>query len=187
MLTGLVTPTSGTARVGGYDIGKQRSQAVQRIGAVLEGSRNVYWSLSAWQNLLYFGWSRSAAAREAEARVIPIGRTSTIALRGYLALRQHHPLADSDDLWLGERGARFGYDGLGRALRRSAHRAGIQGLHPHKLRHTAAHRWLAHGGSESGLIAIAGWTCTGMLVRYTRAHAAERAAQEARRLNLGEL
>jgi ABC-2 type transport system ATP-binding protein len=28
---------------------------VQQIGAVLEGARNVYWSLSAWQNLLYFG------------------------------------------------------------------------------------------------------------------------------------
>jgi len=29
--------------------------AVQQVGAVLEGARNVYWSLTAWQNLLYFG------------------------------------------------------------------------------------------------------------------------------------
>lgn len=36
-------------------------------------------------------------------------------------------------------------------------------------------------------MAIAGWTRTDMLVRYTRAHASERAAQEARRLDLGEL
>ena len=43
------------------------------------------------------------------------------------------------------------------------------GFHPHKLRHTAAHRWLAAGGSESGLMAMAGWTRTDMLVRYTRA------------------
>jgi ABC-2 type transport system ATP-binding protein len=28
---------------------------VRQVGAVLEGARNVYWSLSAWQNLLYFG------------------------------------------------------------------------------------------------------------------------------------
>ncbi len=55
------------------------------------------------------------------------------------------------------------------------------------LRHTAAHRWLAKGGSESGLMAIAGWTRTDMLVRYTRARASERAAQEAQRLNLGDL
>ena len=62
-----------------------------------------------------------------------------------------------------------------------------QGLPPHKLRHTAAHRWLAAGGSESGLMAMAGWTRTDMLVRYTRATAAERAADEAARLNLGDL
>jgi integrase/recombinase XerD len=36
-------------------------------------------------------------------------------------------------------------------------------------------------------MAIASWIRTDMLVRYTRAHAAERAAQEARRLDLGEL
>ncbi len=34
-------------------------------------------------------------------------------------------------------------------------------------------------------MAIAGWTRADMLVRYTRAHASERAAQEAARLNLG--
>jgi site-specific recombinase XerD len=120
-------------------------------------------------------------------RVIAIGPAVTRALHAYLDLRQHHRHADATQLWLGERGTSFGYDGLGRALRRRAKRAGIKGFHPHKLRHTAAHRWLAHGGSESGLMAIAGWTRTDMLVRYTRAGASERAAQEARRLNLGEL
>ena len=34
-------------------------------------------------------------------------------------------------------------------------------------------------------MAIAGWTRTDMLVRYTRSGASERAADEARRLNLG--
>lgn len=36
-------------------------------------------------------------------------------------------------------------------------------------------------------MAMAGWTRTYMLVRYTRATAAERAAAEARRLDLGNL
>jgi hypothetical protein len=36
-------------------------------------------------------------------------------------------------------------------------------------------------------MAIAGWTRTDMLVRYTRARASERAADEAQQLNLGEL
>jgi len=55
LLCGLVTPTAGSIRLNGYDVGRQRSQAVLQLGAVLEGGRNVYWSLSAWQNLLYFG------------------------------------------------------------------------------------------------------------------------------------
>jgi len=63
----------------------------------------------------------------------------------------------------------------------------VQGFRPHRLRHTAAHRWLAAGGSESGLMAMAGWTRVEMLIRYTRAHAGERAATEARRLDLGSL
>lgn len=68
MMAGLVTPTSGTARLGGYDIGTDRSQAVQQLGAVLEGSRNVYWSLTAWQNLLYFGRLKGLRAAEIKPR-----------------------------------------------------------------------------------------------------------------------
>jgi hypothetical protein len=36
-------------------------------------------------------------------------------------------------------------------------------------------------------MAIAGWTRTDMLVRYTRARACERAAHESARLNLGAI
>jgi ABC-2 type transport system ATP-binding protein len=68
MIAGLVTPTEGTTRLGGYDIGTERSQAVQQIGAVLEGSRNVYWSLSAWQNLLYFGRLKGLRGTEIKPR-----------------------------------------------------------------------------------------------------------------------
>ncbi|HWI42213.1 MAG TPA: tyrosine-type recombinase/integrase [Nocardioides sp.] len=120
-------------------------------------------------------------------RVIPVGPATTQALQAYLVLRRDHPGAEESPLWLGARGTRFRYDGLGRALRRRAKLAGIDGFHPHKLRHTAAHRWLAKGGSESGLMAMAGWSRTDMLVRYTRATAGERAAVEARRLDLGNL
>lgn len=68
MMAGLVTPTSGRARLGGFDVGRQRGQAVRQIGAVLEGSRNVYWSLSAWQNLLYFGRLKGLPGREIKPR-----------------------------------------------------------------------------------------------------------------------
>lgn len=36
-------------------------------------------------------------------------------------------------------------------------------------------------------MAIAGWSRTDMLIRYTRARASERAADESRRLDLGTL
>ena len=55
MACGLVIPTTGTVRLNGYDVGRQRGQAMRQIGAVLEGTRNVYWRMTAWQNLLYFG------------------------------------------------------------------------------------------------------------------------------------
>ena len=55
MACGLVIPTTGTVRLNGYDVRTQRGQAMRQVGAVLEGTRNVYWRMSAWQNLLYFG------------------------------------------------------------------------------------------------------------------------------------
>lgn len=120
-------------------------------------------------------------------RIIPIGQATTEALLAYLDERERHRLAHTADLGLGSRGEPFGREGLSRSLRRRATRAGLAGFRPHRLRHTAAHRWLAAGGSESGLMAIAGWTRTDVLMRYTRARAAERAAEEARRLDLGAL
>lgn len=122
-------------------------------------------------------------------RVILIGPFANRALRAYLRVPADHPLAATPHLWLATRSRPMGYEGLHNTLRRRAKRAGIDGFHPHRLRHTAAHRWLAKGGSEAGLMTIAGWSRTDMLVlvRYTRARASERAAEEVWRLNLGAL
>ena len=68
MICGLIVPSSGTITVNGYDVTRSRSAAVRQIGAVLEGSRNVYWQLSAWQNLLYFGRLKGLRAREINPR-----------------------------------------------------------------------------------------------------------------------
>jgi len=68
MMCGLVTPTSGRVRLNGYDVARQRPMAVRQVGAVLEGARNVYWSLSAWQNLLYFGRLRGLTRRQIAPR-----------------------------------------------------------------------------------------------------------------------
>lgn len=68
MSAGLVIPTSGQVRIVGQDVGRHRGAAVQHLGAVLEGGRNVYWSLSAWQNLLYFAGLRGLRRRDVAPR-----------------------------------------------------------------------------------------------------------------------
>ncbi|GAB2842797.1 daunorubicin resistance protein DrrA family ABC transporter ATP-binding protein [Actinoallomurus bryophytorum] len=66
ILAGLLSATSGQARLNGLDVARRRAAAMGQFGAVLEGSRNTYWTLSAMQNLLYFG--RLKGMRTAEAR-----------------------------------------------------------------------------------------------------------------------
>jgi integrase len=122
-----------------------------------------------------------------KGRVVPFGPQTARALDRYLRLRRGHPLAGTPALWLGERGRGFGYYGLYDALKARAEMAGIKGFHPHRLRHTAASRWLQAGGTEGGLMSIAGWASRDMLSRYVEDTAAERAAEESRRLNLGDL
>jgi ABC-2 type transport system ATP-binding protein len=68
MVSGLITPTSGTITLGDHDVARQRSKAVRQIGAVLEGSRNVYWPLSAWENLMYFGRLKGLRGSEIKPR-----------------------------------------------------------------------------------------------------------------------
>lgn len=122
-----------------------------------------------------------------KGRVIPLPLEVGVAIERYVRARKDHQLAGTDQLWLGDRGKGFSYDALHKTLGERAERAGIPGFHPHLLRHTAAHRWLTKGGSEGGLMAMAGWTRPDMLIRYTQAQASARAAEEAQRLNLGEL
>jgi site-specific recombinase XerD len=122
-----------------------------------------------------------------KGRVVPFGPHTARALDRYLRMRNSHPRKDAPDLWLGGGGQMLGYHGLDAALKARARAAGIDGFHIHLTRHTAASRWLSAGGSEGGLMAVAGWSSREMLDRYTRATAAERAAAEARNLNLGDL
>ncbi len=55
MICSLIRPTSGRICLNGLDVFQHKRAAMGQIGAVLEGARNVYWRLTAWQNLLYFG------------------------------------------------------------------------------------------------------------------------------------
>jgi integrase/recombinase XerD len=122
-----------------------------------------------------------------KGRVIPLAVETAAAIDKYLRARKTHRLHSDPALWLGDRGKHFSYDAMHQSLGMRAQMAGVASFHPHRLRHTAAHRWLSKGGSEGGLMAVAGWTRPDMLMRYTKAQASARAAEEAQRLNLGEL
>ena len=122
-----------------------------------------------------------------KGRTVPIGPQTSRAIDRYLRARRAHRLAATSALWLGDRGKAFSYDGLHKTLGERAAAAGIKGFHPHVLRHTAASRWLAAGGSEGGLMAVAGWSRRDMIDRYTRHTSEARAAEEARGLGLGDL
>lgn len=121
-----------------------------------------------------------------KGRVVPLSAPTASAIDRYLRARREHRMADSPALWLGDRGKAFTYYALHATIAKRGKAAGIEHLHPHMLRHTAAHHWLARGGSEQGLMAVAGWTRPDMLMRYTAAQASERAIDESRAIGMGE-
>ncbi len=55
MMCDIITPTEGSVKLNGYGVKEQRHKALAQIGAVLEGTRNIYWQLTPVQNLTYFG------------------------------------------------------------------------------------------------------------------------------------
>lgn len=123
-----------------------------------------------------------------KARTVPISAQTGKSIDRYMRARRGHLRADTRALWVGDRGKGFTYYALHKTLKwRAEDLAGIPKFHPHMLRHTAASRWLARGGSEGGLMAVAGWSTRDMIDRYTADTAASRAHDEARRLGLGDL
>lgn len=171
----------------GADLRDRRDEAVVRLMLETGARAGEVVGLAVEDVDLSAGTAVVRRGKGGKGRMVPFGPQTARAIDRYLRLRRTHRLADTPALWLGDRGKPFIYDGLHKTLKYRAALAGIEGFHPHQLRHTAAHRWLAAGGSEGGLMAVAGWTRPDMLLRYTRAQASARAADEARRLNLGDL
>ena len=64
MLTGLIRPDAGEVRVCGEDPNRN-TRVLRHIGAVLEGNRNLYWKLTARENLEYFGALKGMGRTEA--------------------------------------------------------------------------------------------------------------------------
>lgn len=171
----------------GNDLRSRRDEAIIRF-MMETGARAGECATLALSDVdLMAGTAVIRRGKGGKGRIVPFGPQTARALDRYRRTRAQHQLAHLDLFWLGDRGKEFSYDALHKALTGRAVAAGVPNFHPHLLRHTAAHRWLAAGGSEGGLMAVAGWTRPDMIQRYTKARAAERAAVEARSLNLGDI
>lgn len=69
MICGLVRPDAGRVRVAGHDVLRERGRALRHLAAVLEGNRNLYWRLTARENLRYFAGNRGVAPARVADRI----------------------------------------------------------------------------------------------------------------------
>ena len=63
MITGLMNPDQGDISVFGVEAGNTTAQLA--LGAVLEGNRNLYWRMTALENIQYFGVLKGMSIKEA--------------------------------------------------------------------------------------------------------------------------
>jgi ABC-2 type transport system ATP-binding protein len=98
MLTTLLLPTSGSARVAGFDVVRDPRAVRARIGLVSGDERSFYWRLTGRQNLEFFAALQHLPADIAPTRIADLARRLGIAEHldrpfGHLSTGQRQKLA----------------------------------------------------------------------------------------------
>jgi ABC-2 type transport system ATP-binding protein len=88
MLTGVIEPTSGTARVGGYDIRKDMNQA-KKINGLVPQDLALYPTLSARANLNFFGRIYGLQGKDLKERVEDVLRIVSLTERADEAVEHY--------------------------------------------------------------------------------------------------
>lgn len=88
MLTGVIPPTSGTARIGGHDIGREMEK-VKRINGLVPQDLALYPTLSARANLNFFGRIYGLRGRELKERVEDVLRIVALTERADQAVEKY--------------------------------------------------------------------------------------------------
>lgn len=129
-------------------------------------------------------WVHGKGGRQ---RAVPFGMKTERSLDRYLRARRRHPKARTTDrLWLSRVGA-MSVDRVETMLSERAQAAGLGHIHPHQLRHTAAHQLRLAGMNDQDMRRIFGWgRGSRMLERYGDSAADERAREAHRRLSFGD-
>ncbi len=87
LLSTLLLPTSGSARILGYDVVAEESEVRQRVALVTNSERSFYYRLSGWENLRFFCGLYNMDLREVETRARPLaeslGLTRAVLDRDY--------------------------------------------------------------------------------------------------------
>jgi site-specific recombinase XerC len=155
------------ASCSGKDFRDRRDSAIIRLfldtGMRLEGMAGVRYSADDAELSDVDLRSRVVriVAKGRREMVLPIGAKTARDIDRYIRVRAGHPRAADPWLWLGKKG-RLTASGVYQMLMERGSAVGLPELHPHQLRHTFSHDWLASGGSEGDLMRLAGWKTRAM-------------------------
>jgi integrase/recombinase XerC len=121
-------------------------------------------------------------AKGRDERLVAFGKQTVRVLDRYLRVRATQLHAQDPHLFIGQHG-KMGGTGIYWVLTERAKQAGLEGIHPHRLRHKFTHAFLAAGGQESDVMEQNGWSTTKMVRHYGAALRNERAREAVKRLS----